>query len=355
MDGPAVSVCILTRGPSRHLDACLHSLARQGDAPSFEVLVCSNGGPDITDHVRALVPGAAVGHVERAPLGAARNVLIDRAQGDWLLFLDDDVTVPPDTIRGLVTIARSHPDAVVLGGPNATPAGSSFFQVVQGAVLASMVGSGPVRRRYGRHPAASADERFFTLCNMAVRRDAMVPFPTELTGGEENAILDELSRRGLRMHYDPTFVAFHERRPDLAGYARQMFKYGDGRGQLTRRKPASLRAAYAAPALLIAGLCVTVPLAIRWPVALLPLAVYLAAVVAEGAKIGRSLRSVRGGLVASGLIPVQHALYGLGFVAGLIRRPRRPHRSSAPAGWADRADTHPDTRPDDSLATADHP
>jgi cellulose synthase/poly-beta-1,6-N-acetylglucosamine synthase-like glycosyltransferase len=341
---------MLTRGPSRHLDACLRSLAAQHDNPPFEVLVCSNGGPDVTDQVRAILPDALVCRFERIPLGAARNVLIDRARGEWLLFLDDDVTVPADTIRRLMSIAGSHPDAVVLGGPNATPAGSTFFQVVQGAVLASMVGSGPVRRRYGRHPAASADERFFTLCNMAVRREAMVPFPTELTGGEENAILDEMSRRGLRMRYDPAFVAFHERRSDLVGYARQMFKYGDGRGQLTRRRPASLRAAYAVPALLIAALCVTLPLAIRWPIALLPFGIYVAAVLAEGAKIGWSLRSLRGGLVATGLIPVQHALYGLGFASGLIRRPRRPQRAPSPGGWTDRADPHAD----ESLAAAEH-
>jgi hypothetical protein len=128
-----------------------------------------------------------------------------------------------------------------------------------------------------------------------------------------------------------------------------MFKYGDGRGQLTRRRPASLRAAYAVPALLIATLCLTLPFASRRPIALVPLAAYVAAVAAEGAKIGWSFRSVRAGLIATGLIAVQHALYGLGFVAGLFRRRRRPLGLSA----ATTADTG-DSRHDDSLATADH-
>ena len=70
--------------------------------------------------------------------------------------------------------------------PNDTPPGSSRFQAVQGAVLASLVGSGPVRRRYGAHPPRHADERFFILCNLAVRRSAtrnQVPSRSSISKG----------------------------------------------------------------------------------------------------------------------------------------------------------------------------
>jgi hypothetical protein len=81
-----------------------------------------------------------------------------------------------------------------------------------------------------------------------------------------------------------------------------------------------------------------------------PLALYLGAVVAEATKIGVSFRSPRAGLLAARLIVVQHALYGVGFLVGLVRRPRHPHRSPSP-NWADHVDTHAD----DALARADRP
>ncbi|CAN5720883.1 hypothetical protein BH24ACT3_BH24ACT3_09100 [soil metagenome] len=104
-----------------------------------------------------------------------------------------------------------------------------------------------MRRRYCAHPAGPADERFFTLCNLAVRRAAMRSFSTDLVCAEENAVLSEMSSTGVRMHYDPARVAYHERRATWGGFARQMHKYGRGRGQLTRLAPTSLRPFHLAP------------------------------------------------------------------------------------------------------------
>jgi GT2 family glycosyltransferase len=189
MDRPTISVCIVTSRRVEALSDCLASLAEQTAAPPTEVLVCANGDPAVEPVVRRWFPDAKVALVPHTRLGAARNTLIRQASGDLLLFLDDDVTAHPRLLQRLAEAAADHPEAAVFGGPNLNPPGSPLFEVVQGGVLASMVASGPVRRRYGTHPAGPADERFFTLCNLAVRRDLMVDFPADVTGGEENAVL----------------------------------------------------------------------------------------------------------------------------------------------------------------------
>jgi cellulose synthase/poly-beta-1,6-N-acetylglucosamine synthase-like glycosyltransferase len=216
--------------------------------------VCSDGDEAVAEVVHRWFPDARVCFVAKALPGAGRNLLVDVAAGDLLLFLDDDVTVERDLLARLDRLARQHPEAGVFGGPNDSALDSSRFQFVQGAVLASIVGSGPVRRRYGAHPAGYADERFFVLCNLAVRRDVMVPFSHELVCAEENALLAEMSRRGVRMFYDPALVAYHERRPTVGSFARQMHKYGYGRGQLTARDPRTLRPAHLVPSALLAYL-----------------------------------------------------------------------------------------------------
>lgn len=322
MGSPRVSVCMLTRQASPALEACLRSLRAEAEEIPIELLVASDGDAAAVEPVRRHFPDAIVGLGEGAHLGHARNFLVVRARAELLWFLDDDVTVRPGSLGRLIELSEREPEVDVFGGPNLTPPGSGAFEVVQGAVLASVVGSGPVRRRYGRRRQTIADERFFILCNMAIRRSAMLPFPAELRGGEENALLTDLSRAGARMLYDPKLVVYHERRPTFRGFAAQMHKYGVGRGQVIRRRPREARPAYLAPVALIGCAAVGAPLALVNPLLLAPLGVYAAAMVAQAVKIGIGRRRVSAALLAAVLLVTLHVCYGLGVISGLSRRPR---------------------------------
>jgi glycosyltransferase involved in cell wall biosynthesis len=318
---PVISVCIVTRGRSRLLDACLASLHEQVDAPPWELRVLADGDATVATMVRERFPHSAVGVFRDALPGGARNLVVDGAAGDLLLFLDDDVIVEPNLLRRLADLAQAHPEVSVFGGPNVTPPRSTMFQTVQGAVLGSLIGAGPVRRRYGRHPLGSADERWFTLCNLAVRRAAMPPFSEKLVCAEENEVLDRLSSEGHQMLYDPSLVAFHERRPTFRGFVSQMRKYGRGRGQLIGRRPSSVRPAFLLPSGLLVYLAL-LPLAliVLGPVAALPLAVYGAAVLAQSVKVAFSVGRLRSAPLAAALIVTLHACYGLGLLWGVLGR-----------------------------------
>jgi GT2 family glycosyltransferase len=332
---PRISICIITGRRLPQLDACLASLEKQIDPPTFELLVCSDGDEEVAEVVHRRFPSARVCFVEKALPGAGRNLLVDEAAGDLLLFLDDDVTVEEDLLARLDRLATDHPEAGVLGGPNDSALDSSHFQFVQGAVLASIVGSGPVRRRYGAHPAGYADERFFVLCNLAVRREVMVPFAHDLVCAEENALLAEMSAGGVRMYYDPDLVAYHERRPTLRGFAQQMHKYGFGRGQLLVREPVTLRPAYLAPSALLAAFVVLPLLALRvgtW--ALAPLGAYAVAVAAASAWIARTVRRPADAFLAAALIVVLHVSYGIGVARGVLAR-RHPVAAPVVLHWHD--------------------
>lgn len=320
---PLVSVCIVSGRRGLLLRACLESLQAQENAPAFELLVCADADSGVGSMVKEYFPEAEIVHVPKTLPGAARNELLPRAKGDILFFLDDDIIAPPHLLRRLVTLMEQNPDVGVFGGPNVTPPGSSRFQVVQGAVLASPIGAGPVRRRYGDHPFGQADERSFILCNLAVRREAMVPFDTDLVCAEENAVLLELKRRHLGMLYDPDLAVYHERRDTPRGFAQQMFKYGRGRGQVMARRRDGIRPAYlAAPALVVYG-AASPALALVSPWTLVPLGVYSAAVVAGAVGVAAELRRPSAFPLAAGLIVTLHACYGAGIIAGVTRRKRR--------------------------------
>jgi GT2 family glycosyltransferase len=328
MARPLVSVCIVASHSVPALDACLASLRAQTGGPAFEVLVAENGSADAAATARRHFPDATVCPTGGCWPGPARNPLIQKARGELLLFLDDDVTVPPDMLARLAELAARYPEVTVFGGPNATPAQSSRFEVTQGAVLASIIGAGPVCRRYGaRHPGP-ADERWFTLCNLAVRRRAMLPFAADLVCAEENAVLAELRDRGEAMRYDPALVAFHARRPSVTAFAKQMFKYGRGRGSLMARAPRTARAAYLAPVALLAYLLALPALALALALgalALLPLAAYGVLIAANATRIAWTLRRPGALGLAGALTVLLHACYGGGVVRGVAAG-----RASAP-------------------------
>jgi succinoglycan biosynthesis protein ExoA len=318
---PQISVCILAGHGAAALDACLKSLREQVSGPAFELLVGGTPSAEAIAIAHAHFPGAQVCDTTGRLPGAARNPLIDRATGELLLFLDDDVTVPPDLLRRLATAAARYPEASVFGGPNETPSSSSRFQVVQGAVLSSLMGSGPVSRRYGARQPGLADERWFTLCNLAVRRDAMLPFVTHLVCAEENALLAGLRRRGEQMRYEPDLRVFHDRRPRVRSFAAQMFKYGRGRGGLLRRDPRTLRAAYLAPAALLIYLVVAVvmiSLGGPTPLVFAPGVAYCALVVATALRVAWTLRQLTSAPLAAVLIAIVHGCYGAGVLRGVF-------------------------------------
>jgi succinoglycan biosynthesis protein ExoA len=314
-------VCILAGHGLGQLEACLTSLRSQVDAPPFELLVGGERLQGVTETVRCQFPDAQVCHVGPLLPGAARNALTERAGGELLLFLDDDVTVPPDLLARLAQIALEHPGVSVFGGPNETPVGSSQFQLVQGAVLSSLIGTGPVSRRYGPRNAGPADERWFTLCNLAIRRRCMSPFRASLVCAEENALLSELRSRGERMRYDPGLRVFHARRPTLGSFAAQMFKYGRGRGQLLARDPRTARAPYFAPVTLLLYLSL-LPALISLQAgplyALAPGALYGALTLLTALRIGWTLRRSSAPTLAAILIPLLHVCYGAGILRGVF-------------------------------------
>ncbi len=94
MPAPAISVCVVgsRRGP---LARCLTSLLAQEDPPTFELLVSLDDDAALATTVRHSFPDARICHASGLHPGAARNDLVQRATGDLLLFIDDDVITHP--------------------------------------------------------------------------------------------------------------------------------------------------------------------------------------------------------------------------------------------------------------------
>ena len=100
----SLSVCVIARDASADLARCLASVAPVAD----QIVVVDTGSTDDTVAV-AERAGAAVSHFSWCDdFSAARNASLDRATGDWVLWLDADDYLSPDD-RDKVGRARNLP------------------------------------------------------------------------------------------------------------------------------------------------------------------------------------------------------------------------------------------------------
>jgi GT2 family glycosyltransferase len=102
-------VIVTTHKRPESLRRCVQALARQEQAPPFELIVVNDGA-----HPVAPIEGAHIIEFAGRGTGAARNAGAAAARGDLLLFLDDDLVPDPDLLRSHAE-AHETGDRVVIG------------------------------------------------------------------------------------------------------------------------------------------------------------------------------------------------------------------------------------------------
>ncbi len=321
-----LSVVIVTHRRLESLARCLESVLDASLPAGAEILVVVNGtDPPTAALLRELTRRdrrVVVLPIDARSPASARNAAMERARGDVVYFLDDDVTIAPDLFARALRVFTEWPAIGVVGGPNLTPVESGRFERCVGRVLESPFGSAAVRRRYARTGALGrADDRALILCNLAIRRSALGeldgPFPEDVVCNEENILLAGLASRGIEMLHDPDLVVYHARRGSVGSFWRQVFRYGRGRWQNTLLVPFSLAPVFLVPVAFLLYL-LTVPLA-RSPLYLAPLGAYTALLAGFSLAETRRARDLRSLPLFVLLFPVCHLGYASGFLTELGR------------------------------------
>jgi len=252
-----------------------------------------------------------------------RNAAIKAAKGDLIYFLDDDAMARPDNLRRALAHFKD-PQVKMLGGPNLCPPDAPALEQVFAVVLASWLAVFSSRARYDSiGEVRVSGEKELILCNMMARRDALLElggFDEALYPNEENALMDDLQKRGAKLIYDPQFFVHRRPRPTLRAFCKMLFTYGRGRAEQVRLHPTPGSAPNFVPALFCLYLVIA-PVLVIWigPVVFEPLLLYVLVVMGQTACSMISKNLVRG-LLAAPLIVASHVGYGLGFWRGLFTK-----------------------------------
>ena len=240
-----VTAAICTWNRSHLLREALHHLTLAVRPPhvEHEVIVVNNNCTDNTDEVIAAFAG-------RLPIrrlfeprpgqSNARNTALREAQGDYILWTDDDVRVDPRWIASYVEAFERWPDAVVFGGPI-----SPWFAEPPPAWLERTwphVSSVFATRDLGPEPLRFDGRRLVPYgANFAVRlaEQRLFPYDPDLglrpgssLRGEELAVVQRLLAQGHQGWWVPEAAVRHFIPADrmTTGYVRSYFM-GEGEYQ----------------------------------------------------------------------------------------------------------------------------
>jgi hypothetical protein len=253
-----------------------------------------------------------------------RNAAIRAARGELIYFLDDDSVPEPGNLRR----AAAHfadPKVQMVGGPNICPSDAPTIEQTFANVMGSWLAFGPSCARYraaGKLRASS--EKELISCNLVSRRGVLLEaggFDESLYPNEENALMDAVLKRG-KLLYDPEMIVHRRPRSNFKSFAKMLFSYGRGRAEQFRLHPTAGSAINFVPpafCLYLLAVLILVPARVLPPWTLLPLALYLAAVVVQSAAV--MLRTnFASGLRALPLLALTNILYGAGVLRGLFSR-----------------------------------
>ena len=112
-----ISVIIPVYNGARYLAEAIESVLAQTRPPD-EIVVVDDGSTDESPRVaQRFAKPVFYHHQTHSGAGAARNLGIVQAKGDWLAFLDADDLWLPDKLARQIALLKSEPDlAMVFGG-----------------------------------------------------------------------------------------------------------------------------------------------------------------------------------------------------------------------------------------------
>ncbi len=318
---PSVTVVVSARNEAKTIERCIESLIAQRRSPERIVMV-NDGSTDETAQVLeqfADNPQIRVINLEsNIGVPGARNIGVTRSTSDIIAFTDADAYATPGWLEELL-VPFSDPAVVASGGPDRAPRNDEPFALAVDHSLRSLVGSVKLRVKNEFAPYSPAG------CNLAIRRaqfKAAGGFDERLDRrGEEKELIQRLRRDGGKVAYRDKALIWHHRRVSPRQFWRQTYLSGKARVDILRLAPDAFAWPFIGPALMVVAMSLMIGgyLASGHPLLLVPLAGYLAALLADGLAAWRNSGSFRVAMwvpVTSGTI---HWAYGIGLLVGAYR------------------------------------
>lgn len=286
----------------------LDSLSAQTVKP-FELLIIEDGSKErcdhLLDHYRSFFT-VRYFYKDNSGRSDTRNYGMERAEGDYLLFFDSDVILPPAYFEKLEE-AMKNGYCDCFGGPDAADSSFSDMQKAVSHAMTSFWTTGGIRG--GKAVMEKFCPRTF---NMGFSKEVyrkVGDFKDMM--GEDIDLSIRIRNAGFNIRLIREVYVYHKRRIDMKRFYKQVNNFGQARIWLQLIHPGSLKAVHAAPALMLITGAVLLAASFFCPWLLLLPLFYMLLIFFDSLFKNRSFKVASLSVVAAA---VQITGYGMGFL-----------------------------------------
>ncbi|MBN2013943.1 MAG: glycosyltransferase [Candidatus Altiarchaeota archaeon] len=319
---PLVSVVVVVYNEEKYIQGCIESLLRLNYPKNrYEVVVVDGMSTDRTQEIVKKYPIKLVINKARfCPPG--RNLGVENARGDYVAFTDGDCEVDVNWLKTLVDEIRKCPDEVVsVGGPNLVFETDSLLARTIGHMQETYLGSGGSAQSYKIDEPRYVES--IPTCNILYKKEILAKerYDDELKIGEDAELHFRLRRLGYKFLYLPNAIVWHHRRSKIVNFIGHIWTYGKAMGGVTRKHKKIIRFYAFLPPLAIIALILAYPLILYFPliiwIYLLGIGIYSIALLISSLQVYNRI-GITGFILTMLLLPLQHFIYGVGFLMGAL-------------------------------------
>jgi glycosyltransferase involved in cell wall biosynthesis len=238
----------------------------------------------------------------------ARNYGVERATGEFVVFVDSDCIIP-ETYFEKVNNELEGSDIEVYGGPDAA---SPDFSDIQKAISYSMTAfftTGNIR-------GGEKVDRFYPRSfNMGVKRSVFIEmggFPiTKMHPGEDMVFAIELIKRGYKTKLFKNAFVYHKRRNTLKSFFKQVFRFGKTRNIISKIYPETFKIFHIAPTVFVFGVFFLLSISFLYIFSLIPILLYILIIFTDSLIKNKKISVAFLSVLTS---HIQLFGYGLGFL-----------------------------------------
>lgn len=246
-----LSIIVAVYERQDELTELLASLAKQSN-PNFEIVIVDDGSKNKLDSVCAKFQDQLdikyYYKLNSGP-GKSRNYGMEKATGNYFIFLDSDTIIPSTYIQSVYDeLTSNFVDA--FGGPDDADESFNAYQKAITFSMTSFLTTGGIRG--GKKQVGKFQPRSF---NMGISRKAY-----EVTGGfaamrigEDPDLSMRLWENGFETRLFQDSKVIHKRRTSLKKFAKQVYQFGVARPILNQRHPAYVKPTFWFPSLFFLG------------------------------------------------------------------------------------------------------